>query len=122
MIDDHRVDVAVVGQTIQLHREFWIDALDAALSDSSIQCGSQRVNASLDETVCAADSDSVRARNSDAGRADNCDGRRWDCIYQAIRAYGRDGVRAAGGNPVGSRGDQAVGAADGNSGWITNRD
>ena len=61
VIDDYRIDIAVVRQLIQQHREFGIDTLNSRLTDCGCQSWDQRVRSCLHKAVSAADRNSVCA-------------------------------------------------------------
>src|SRR5438477_270562 len=128
VIDDHRVDVAVVSQAIHQYCEFWIDALQTGGSLTPIQRRDNRVDAGQNETVRTANRNSVGAAGRDAADAPNSHRLRGDENKASVRAarcnsigpidYERV-VRATRGNAVrvidrasvGAAGSNAVGAS-----------
>ena len=145
MIDNYRINIAVICQTIERNGQLRINRLQAGLSDCRIKSRSKRINARLHKAVGAADSNSVGAAHGDAIDAVNCDrvrgNRKADAIhprgddpvgavnrYGAVSATNRDpvgmvyraSIRAAGRDSVCARGNNIVGAAYRDAGRVPN--
>src|SRR6185369_11723511 len=124
MIDNYRVDIAVIGSPIEHDRKFGIDTLQAGVSYATHQGCDQSVDAGGHKRIGATDRDAISAAHSYSVDTGNGDRARRDGKDRSISRSGDDAVdaidrqrvvRAADGDAVGMRDVPRVGAADGNS-------